>query len=585
MRLGTGAKLFLGTSILISVVLFVSGLWLQAELRERLEFRIETELRQHLKAAREMVLLGPSMHSIATVDPLADRLGAAMSVRVTVINESGVVLGDSELDAFSVSEMENHANRPECVIAREEGGIGFARRYSNTIKTDMLYAAATFERSGGGGIIRVAMPLAEVNEALAQLRTSLGVAAIFALALVLIIGGVGSHLFARILRRLILGARVLTTPAIESRTSNMVGDDFGTLAQSISEMSEHLDNLMRTLARERDQFRAVLEGMHEAVIAVNTDNRVTMVNGSARQLFGFPKEPVGELLSEMSLAPELYAPLMPPRLRASTVSEFELQAIPPKTVLSRVTPLVGSGGAVIVAYDVTEMRRLETMRRDFVANVSHELRTPVSVIRANAETLLDGALEEEKAARVFVQAVLRNSERLSNLIADLLDLSRIEAGHYEVLESRLNLHAIVHRVAESVKHKLETKEMVLEISVEEHLEALGDAQALEQVLINLVENGVKYTPKGGRLLLRAQAVSDKVRIEVHDNGPGIAPEHRPRIFERFYRVDPGRSKEMGGTGLGLAIVKHLVGAMNGEVGMDPVEPNGSTFWVELPKAS
>ena len=141
------------------------------------------------------------------------------------------------------------------------------------------------------------MPLAEVNEALAQLRTSLGVAAIFALALVLIIGGVGSHLFARILRRLILGARVLTTPAIESRTSNMVGDDFGTLAQSISEMSEHLDNLMRTLARERDQFRAVLEGMHEAVIAVNTDNRVTMVNGSARQLFGFPKEPVGELLS------------------------------------------------------------------------------------------------------------------------------------------------------------------------------------------------------------------------------------------------------------------------------------------------
>ena len=240
---------------------------------------------------------------------------------------------------------------------------------------------------------------------------------------------------------------------------------------------------------------------------------------------------------------------------------------------------------MIVAYDVTEMRRLETMRRDFVANVSHELRTPVSVIRANAETLLDGALEEEKAARVFVQAVLRNSERLSNLIADLLDLSRIEAGHYEVLESRLNLHAIVHRVAESVKHKLETKEMVLEISVEEHLEALGDAQALEQVLINLVENGVKYTPKGGRLLLRAQAVSDKVRIEVHDNGPGIAPEHRPRIFERFYRVDPGRSKEMGGTGLGLAIVKHLVGAMNGEVGMDPVEPNGSTFWVELPKAS
>ena len=584
MRLGTGAKLFLGTSVLISIVLFVSGLWLQSELRQKLEYRIETELRQHLKAAREMVLLGPSMHSIATVDPLADRLGAAMSVRVTVINESGIVLGDSDLDAFSVSEMENHASRPECVIAREEGGIGFARRYSNTLKTDMLYAAATFDRSGGGGSIRVAMPLSEVTEALAQLRTSLGVAAIFALALVLILGGVGSHLFARILRRLILSARVLTTPAIESRTSNLVGDDFGTLAQSISEMSKHLDNLMQTLARERDQFRAVLEGMHEAVIAVNSDNRVTMVNESARMLFGFPMDPVGEYLPEMNLAPELYSPLMSPRLRASTVSEFELQTVPPQTVLSRVTPLVGSGGAVIVAYDVTEMRRLETMRRDFVANVSHELRTPVSVIRANAETLLDGALEDEKTARVFVEAVLRNSERLSNLIADLLDLSRIEAGHYEVDTARLSIDAIVSRVKESIKHKIELKNMTLETSGEASLEALGDSQALEQVLVNLAENAVKYTQEGGTLRVQVTSLAGKVRIEVEDNGPGISPEHRPRLFERFYRVDPGRSKAMGGTGLGLAIVKHLVGAMNGEVGMEPVEPNGSRFWVELPEA-
>ena len=305
---------------------------------------------------------------------------------------------------------------------------------------------------------------------------------------------------------------------------------------------------MRTLARERDQFRAVLEGMHEAVIAVNTDNRVTMVNGSARQLFGFPKEPVGELLSEMNLAPELYAPLMPPRLRASTVSEFELQAIPPKTVLSRVT-LWLVRGAVIVAYDVTEMRRLETMRRDFVANVSHELRTPVSVIRANAETLLDGALEEEKL-RGFSFKQFSEILNGSNLIADLLDLSRIEAGHYEVLESRLNLHAIVHRVAESVKHKLETKEMVLEISVEEHLEALGDAQALEQVLINLVENGVKYTPKGGRLLLRAQAVSDRVRLKCMTMAQVSLPNIDHAFLSAFTGLTPVAQKRWVGPDLG-----------------------------------
>ena len=255
-----------------------------------------------------MVLLTPSMASIDSVDPIADRLGDAMSVRVTVIAESGLVLGDSNLDAVGVAGMENHASRPECVIAREEGGIGLARRYSNTIKTDMLYAATIYERADGRGIIRVAMPLAEVNEALEQLRASLLVAAILALALASMVGGFASHMIARILRQLILSARVLTARAIESRSTNLMGDDFGTLAQSITEMSKHLDHLMRTLARERDQFRAVLEGMQEAVIAVDSKKRVAMVNESARQLFNFRVDPVGEVLADICSVPSFTHP-------------------------------------------------------------------------------------------------------------------------------------------------------------------------------------------------------------------------------------------------------------------------------------
>ena len=208
----------------------------------------------------------------------------------------------------------------------------------------------------------------------------------------------------------------------------------------------------------------------------------------------------------------------------------------------------------------------------------------MSVIRANAETLLDGALKDEKRARSFIEAVLRNSERLSNLIADLLDLSRIEAGRYDIQGVNVGLEALVHRVVDSVGHKVSQKDMIVEVLVGDSLEVLADSQALEQVLLNLVENALKYTPAGGKLCICASETDARVRIEVQDNGPGIPVEHRARLFERFYRVDPGRSKEMGGTGLGLAIVKHLVGAMNGEVGMEPAEPSGSVFWVDLPKA-
>ncbi len=195
-----------------------------------------------------------------------------------------------------------------------------------------------------------------------------------------------------------------------------------------------------------------------------------------------------------------------------------------------------------------------------------------------------GALTDEKRARSFIEAVLRNSERLSNLIADLLDLSRIEEGHYNVQGVSLVLSALATRVVDSVGQKLSQKEMSVEVFVDDAVEVWADAQALEQVLLNLVENAVKYTPAGGSLCVRASPSDERVRIEVQDDGPGIAAEHRARLFERFYRVDPGRSKEMGGTGLGLAIVKHLVGAMNGEVGMEPAEPSGSIFWVDLPKA-
>jgi two-component system phosphate regulon sensor histidine kinase PhoR len=252
-------------------------------------------------------------------------------------------------------------------------------------------------------------------------------------------------------------------------------------------------------------------------------------------------------------------------------------------MLASVTVQKGGGGTVVVLHDVTELRRLETIRQDFVANVSHELRTPVSVIRANTETLLNGALEEPQRARDFLEALQRNSERLSNLIADLLDISRIDSGQYQMDIQKVSIAAVVRQTLEALELPAKRKKLKVEKVVDEKLQALADEKALHQVVLNLVDNAVKYTSEGGNVKIQAAGHDDRLRIEVADDGPGIEPRHRDRVFERFYRIDAGRSREMGGTGLGLSITKNLVETMGGQIGVEPNHPNGTIFWFSLPK--
>jgi two-component system phosphate regulon sensor histidine kinase PhoR len=249
--------------------------------------------------------------------------------------------------------------------------------------------------------------------------------------------------------------------------------------------------------------------------------------------------------------------------------------------MARVTRPRSGTGVVMVLHDVTEIRKLEGMKRDFVANVSHELRTPVAIIRANAETLLDGALDDKTRGRDFVEAMLRHADRLSGLISDLLDLSRIEAGRYGVKLQPVRVRAALQRVVELADRHVRDKGHAVSIDAPDALWVEADPRALEQIFTNLVDNAIKYTPPGGRLLLRAAPSARGVRVEVEDDGPGIEPRHRDRIFERFYRVDPGRSRDVGGTGLGLSIVKHLAEAMGGAVGVDAAPVRGSLFWLEL----
>jgi two-component system phosphate regulon sensor histidine kinase PhoR len=245
--------------------------------------------------------------------------------------------------------------------------------------------------------------------------------------------------------------------------------------------------------------------------------------------------------------------------------------------------LKASKSRVFVIHDVTKERQLDDMRRDFIANVSHELRTPVSVIRANSETLLDGALPAtEVLATKFVQATLRNAERLSSLIADLLDLASIEGGGYKLEPRELLVEPACQRVAEALAESASARNIRIEVNVADEVQVYADSRALDQVITNLLANAIKYTHEGTLIYIGAELVARGVRIHVDDQGPGIPDEHRPRVFERFYRVDVSRSRALGGTGLGLAIAKHLTSAMGGKIGVEPVEPNGCSFWFILP---
>ncbi len=314
--------------------------------------------------------------------------------------------------------------------------------------------------------------------------------------------------------------------------------------------------------------------MEDGVIGLDPDRRVTWVNAAASRLLG-NRAVVGAAFLDFVRDPDSA------RVARGEIDDAEISlGIPARTVL--LSGRTGTdGGRVIVLRDVTDLRRLERMRRDFVANVSHELKTPASVLRANAELLLDGALDDKVAAAKLVAGMHRQAERLGRLVDDLLNIARIEEGRYPIDAQRIDLSPLADRVRDLLEGRATARGQRVLVEMDSTMGVIADPYALEQVLLNLVENGLKYGREGVELVVAAHRVDHRVRIEVIDDGPGIEPHHRERIFERFYRADAGRSRELGGTGLGLAIARHLVQAMGGRIGVEPKKPRGSVFWVEL----
>jgi two-component system phosphate regulon sensor histidine kinase PhoR len=575
--LGLRGKLFVASLGLTVIVGLAGGLYLENELRRLQEQEFEHELLRRARTAREAAHDVVSIDA-ATVDGIADRIGQATDSRITFIDHDGKVVGDSALSLEELAHEDNHRARPE-VVAAIGGQPLVVRRYSTTLGKDLLYAAVPWYAVHG--VVRSSTPLDTVQELVTRQRFLLGLAGGLGLALAALVSALAAHFASRVMTTFAADAEAIATGG-SARIPVLSEDELGQLATSLNRLADERSQTISALVHERDRLNTILHGVSEGLLAIDADNRVELVNDAAKSLLGLRAAPEGRKLVEAVRIPALIELADKGRGEPAT-AEFAVDD-PPRYLLATTTPLRATGGIVIVLHDMTGVRQMESMRRDLVANVSHELRTPVSIIRANAETLLDGGLDDASAARNFTQAILRHSERLSSLLSDLLDLAKIEGGAYPLCLEDVSVKLAAQRAVDTLARAAKAKGLSLSVEISDELVAHADSQAFDQVLVNLLDNAIKYSFEEGAIDVTATRDGQLVRIMVSDDGPGIAERHRNRVFERFYRVDAGRSRALGGTGLGLSIVKHLVALMHGSVGVEPVEPHGSTFWVALPRS-
>jgi two-component system phosphate regulon sensor histidine kinase PhoR len=572
----------------VAVTSLAAGVYLSRALDRfavaSLESRLVTAGRLLHDEAR-LLLAGDA--STEAVSAFVRRGARPTGSRVTLIGLDGVVLGDSDVGPAELARLENHRERPE-VQAALAVGVGRDVRTSVSVHTPLLYVAVPV-RDGARplGVLRLALPLSAVTSSYDEINQVMLAGGLVALAVAF---GIGVFVAGRVTRPVVemqAIARQMSEGQFAVRAPVRSQDELGTLGRALNIMVLRLREQIQNLESERAKATAILDGMVESVIAVDGQEGILLMNERARALFGVgPGRGEGKPFLEVVRNADLHEIFRSSRT-AGGVFRTELRLVHPAERILRVTavPLRLAGeepGLVMVIDDITELRRLEQVRTEFIANVSHELRTPLTAIQGYLETLLGGALEEREHARRFVEIAFRHTERLGRLLNDLTDLSNIELGKVSLRLTPTPLGPLVDSVLELVAAKARDGEVTLHAEVSEGLGVRADHDRLLQILINLVDNAVKYTPAGGAVTVQARRTGDgRVALSVSDTGIGIPRADLPRITERFYRVDKARSRELGGTGLGLAIVKHLVLAHGGDLTIESDEGRGTTVRVLL----
>lgn len=512
-----------------------------------------------------------------------------INMRFTVIDTEGAVLADSESDPET---MDNHLDRPEVQdIMNNERDVGESVRYSVTEDIDMMYVANPIYDDNGSllGVIRTSLPLNSINDTMVVFWRGL---AVF-LGIILVISAITASILSRSITRpvtdIIKVTKRLGEKDYSSRVHTEVTGEIGELSQSVNELAMNLQNQMHALHENEQQLSTILSNMVSGVMLVNQKGEIIMINSAMeRFLEQHNQHIVGQHYTDFDDNMNLGAYI-------STVfednekihEEITSEGLSQNVFDAHLGPFYGNGwkqrGVIIVLHDITNLKRLEKMRSDFVANVSHELKTPVTSVKGFSETLLGGEVNDEATAKSFLEIIYNESERLDRLIRELLHLSRIENKVSPLNLSNVDLIALIHSVTKTLSKSILEKslEVTLPLSTDE-VTIEGDSDRLNQILLNLVANSINYTGEGGRIDISVEMTEHDVHIYISDTGIGIPEESVPRVFERFYRVDKARSRNSGGTGLGLAIVKHLVDSHQGDIKLDSIEGEGTTFKVTFP---
>ena len=529
---------------------------------------------------------------------LTKTLSLKTKCRITVINSKGRVLADSQKSLKEIFEMENHLNRPEVRTALT-GNVGIDMRYSPTLKIDMLYVALPIKYSAAGGsssggkddiigILRLTLPLESVRKTLFTIRKTVFLGLIFALVFAFVLGSIVASRTIKPINRMIQVSRKFSDGDFSRRIIQVPHDEIGELATTLNKMAQEIEDKIKETGTQNQKLEAIFNSMIEGIIVVDQESRIVSVNPTIEKIFGISvKDAAGKIFLEAIRNNDI-SEVLNKALKQKEYVCTEIALIYPahKTFEVSATPLFENNsvsGCLAVIHDITEIRRLEIVRRDFVANVSHELKTPLTSIKGFVETLLEGALEDKENNRNFLRIIQEHVERLDKLVNDLLSLSHLESKEIALDNKSFNLRQQLQEVIAGFNSQLRKRNIEIKNDLPEAIFVKADQDRIEQVFTNLIDNAVKFNKENGFVKVYAQEINGKIRVTVEDSGIGIPEKDIPRIFERFYRVDKARSRELGGTGLGLSIVKHIIELHGGSVGVESIEGLGSKFWFILPK--
>ena len=586
--MGIRSRIFFLVFLLLTASIGISYVVAERDLTKAFELQTVNELKKQAGLLVSSIDDINKFSSIEEADVVADSLGMAASSRVTLILNNGEVVGDSNLNIDQIKSIDNHANREEVIEALKKGS-GWVSRYSNNLEQDLLYFAIQDNNKIKPNIIRISVPLNDLQSATSTLQISVILLFVVVFIVSVFASVVAANYLYSNIEELADAATNIADGDYKKRDISALPtqrvDEIGTVARSISQISEDLKDQIEMIAKQRDQFGLVLDDLGEGILVTDTEGKVVYNNEQSSRILNtndLDKKNINSL--KLPAINYLFNRVVSKK-RADIEFEIELEDKSTRWVLGSMNQSKTTGEFILVLHDITQLRQLNSMRRDFVSNLSHELRTPVSVIRANSETLLDGALENKKDAKIFAKAILHNSERLSSMVSNLIDLSRIEYGDLKLNIKGINFDSFMESFLVSMNTIAKKIDIKINYSPSHETLILADIQALERIMNNLLDNALKYSNPGSSIEISTKDQGKMIKIMVADSGIGVSNEDQEHIFDRFYRTASARASENEGSGLGLAIVKNLINSLNGEVGITPKDKSGSIFWFTLPKST